>query len=72
MMGYISPEYSNHGVLTLLGTMQRMKWGSLELNVVNKASSWTDDTFFKVFRPASFNSFPYPFSFLPPVGRVGL
>merc|ERR1719180_200715 len=56
-------ESSSRGVLWLLGTMHRMKWGSVELRVLSKDSSCdlkAEETVLKTLGPASF---PFFFSF---------
>merc|ERR1719180_323367 len=61
--GITRAESSSKGVLWLLGTMHRMKWGSVELRVFSKDSSWdlkAEDTVLKTLGPASF---PFFFSF---------
>ena len=49
-------ESSRRGVLWLLGTMHRMKWGSVEFKVVKRESSCdlkAEETVLKTFGPAS-------------------
>ena len=51
-----SAESSRRGVLWLLGTMHRMKWGSVEFKVVKRESSCdlkAEETVLKTFGPAS-------------------
>merc|ERR1719430_2744811 len=53
-------ESNKRGVLKLLGTMQRMKWGSVLFRVVSKESNWflkADETVLKTLGPASFPFF---------------
>ena len=64
-------ESRSKGVLWLFGTIHRMKWGSVELRVVSKASSWAlnaEETVLKTFGPASF---PFFFSFTTSSGWPG-